>query len=236
MKRSLLRTPRRVGVRDAVAEDRHALEARLALSARLLVALTERRALAHCLLLRLREKPLKDWRFLERINSVGERRLLRLSRLFAVVVVLLDERAPRFNVSKVFHSRGVLLRRRRELRRGFLNTLLSVGETELELIDRLHHPRLRCFRSRHFVVVRLLGRVLGIDRGLLLLRSFARDEIQHVDHLVTITTLAVGELCVLFLEVDIRRLLRFRLRLRLQQRARTSLSRRDTVELLDVQL
>merc|ERR1719197_962017 len=193
--------PRRIGVRHAVAEDRHALQARLALSAGLLLTLAERRALAHGLLLRLRKEPLEDWCCLERGNGVGERRLLRLPRRLASVVVLLDERAPRFDVSEVLHSRVVLFRSRRELSRSLLKTLLSVREIELEPIDRRLHP----------VVERVLGRILRVDRRLLLLRGFASDEIQHVDHLVARAALAVSELCVLFAEVDVRRLPRLRL-------------------------
>merc|ERR1719409_677916 len=133
-----------------------ALQARLALGLRLLVTLAERRALAHSLLLRLRDEPLEDRRCLERANSVGQRILLRLPCLLASVVVRLDERAPRFNISEVFHSGRVLVRSRRELRVSLLKTLLGVRKIELEPIDSLHHPLLRVFRSRHLVVERVL--------------------------------------------------------------------------------
>merc|ERR1719331_3346300 len=83
-------------------------------------------------------------------------------------------------------SRVVLVRSRRELSRSFLKTLLSVREIELEPIDRRHHPLLRLLRGLHLVVECALGRILRVDRRLLLLRGFASDEIQHVDHLVAL--------------------------------------------------
>merc|ERR1719174_785375 len=194
-------TATRIRVLRAVAVDRHALEASLALgmpatrpvrSARLAVL----RALAERLALRRGRGRLEGRGALKKLDRLLHSLDLRLAVLLPALVVRLDKRAARLDRLQVRNDRIAILGGGGKVLHRLLVLLLRVGKVELIARDRLLELLLRRRQRLHLALELALRRLLRVDHVRLLVLRRRLDELEHLDRLVTRLALAGGELRV----------------------------------------